>query len=149
MLTSFLGQPCNHPFIFLAKSCCLFIEIYVYQLTSWNKVNASRLYSLKLHSVASYYQLVPADQLLVFQVGEGWERLCQFLEKEVPDIPFPMENVGGNKGTHSSNLSKIILYYNVFLYIIFQINAYLPSPPFQENKKYNSLGARVTVNVGN
>jgi len=41
--------------------------------------------------------LVPADQLLVFQVGEGWERLCKFLGKPVPAEEFPRENVGGTK----------------------------------------------------
>lgn len=35
---------------------------------------------------------IPADQLLVFQVREGWEPLCTFLEKPVPDGPFPRTN---------------------------------------------------------
>lgn len=32
---------------------------------------------------------VPADRLLVFNVAEGWEPLCRFLEVPVPDVPFP------------------------------------------------------------
>jgi hypothetical protein len=32
---------------------------------------------------------VPADRLLVYDVGEGWEPLCRFLAVEVPDTPFP------------------------------------------------------------
>ena len=28
---------------------------------------------------------------------EGWEPLCKFLEKEIPDVPFPHENVRGEK----------------------------------------------------
>ncbi|MFD0982464.1 sulfotransferase family protein [Tropicimonas aquimaris] len=35
---------------------------------------------------------VPADQLLVFDVAEGWEPLCRFLEVPVPDEPFPHRN---------------------------------------------------------
>ena len=32
---------------------------------------------------AAVRQLVPAEQLLVYRVGEGWERLCEFLGHEV------------------------------------------------------------------
>jgi hypothetical protein len=35
---------------------------------------------------------VPADRLLVWEVKEGWEPLCRFLEVDVPDAPFPNVN---------------------------------------------------------
>ncbi len=35
---------------------------------------------------------VPADRLLVFDVREGWEPLCEFLACDVPDEPFPNVN---------------------------------------------------------
>lgn len=35
---------------------------------------------------------VPAEMLLVFDVAEGWEPLCRFLEVPVPDGPFPHRN---------------------------------------------------------
>ena len=35
---------------------------------------------------------IPSDRLLVYQVGEGWERLCAFLGVPVPDTPYPSEN---------------------------------------------------------
>ncbi|KAG1148021.1 hypothetical protein G6F37_003276 [Rhizopus arrhizus] len=35
---------------------------------------------------------VPSDRLLVMELGEGWGRLCQFLGKEVPKIPYPKTN---------------------------------------------------------
>ncbi|MEZ5708525.1 MAG: sulfotransferase [Blastomonas sp.] len=35
---------------------------------------------------------VPADRLLVYEVGEGWEKLCTFLNVPVPDEPFPHVN---------------------------------------------------------
>jgi Sulfotransferase domain len=35
---------------------------------------------------------VPADRLLVWSVGDGWEPLCEFLEVPVPDTPFPHLN---------------------------------------------------------
>jgi hypothetical protein len=35
---------------------------------------------------------VPADRLLVWEVKQGWEPLCEFLEVDVPDAPFPNVN---------------------------------------------------------
>lgn len=35
---------------------------------------------------------VPADKLLVFEVKQGWEPLCEFLGVPVPDEPFPHVN---------------------------------------------------------
>ncbi|KAI8076181.1 P-loop containing nucleoside triphosphate hydrolase protein [Thamnidium elegans] len=35
---------------------------------------------------------VPKDQLLVMELGEGWENLCKFLNKDVPSIPYPRTN---------------------------------------------------------
>lgn len=32
---------------------------------------------------------VPAERLLIFNVGEGWKPLCQFLDVPVPNTPFP------------------------------------------------------------
>lgn len=34
----------------------------------------------------------PADRLLVYEVGSGWEPLCGFLGVDVPDGPFPSSN---------------------------------------------------------
>lgn len=35
---------------------------------------------------------IPASQLLVYQVKEGWEPLCRFLGQPVPSEPFPRTN---------------------------------------------------------
>lgn len=35
---------------------------------------------------------VPADRLLIFDVADGWEPLCEFLAVPVPDRPFPRVN---------------------------------------------------------
>nr|CAB3262192.1 uncharacterized protein LOC100178565 [Phallusia mammillata] len=37
----------------------------------------------------------PMDKLLVYNVSEGWEPLCEFLGVEIPDKPFPHKNKGG------------------------------------------------------
>ncbi len=38
---------------------------------------------------------VPAERLLVWEVTEGWEPLCEFLGVEVPDEPLPHANERG------------------------------------------------------
>ncbi len=35
---------------------------------------------------------VPADKLLVYEIKQGWEPLCEFLEVPVPDSPMPHLN---------------------------------------------------------
>jgi hypothetical protein len=35
---------------------------------------------------------IAPERLLILQVGEGWERLCEFLGVPVPDTPYPREN---------------------------------------------------------
>jgi hypothetical protein len=56
-------------------------------------------------------RVVPADRLLVWEVTEGWEPLCEFLGVPVPDEPLPHANdratfldrvIGGAIGTLSA-----------------------------------------------
>ena len=35
---------------------------------------------------------IPPERLLIFNVNEGWNPLCEFLEKPIPNEPFPKEN---------------------------------------------------------
>lgn len=45
---------------------------------------------------AHYYQdirnLVPKERLLEFKLEQGWDPLCEFLGRPIPDVPFPHEN---------------------------------------------------------
>ena len=51
--------------------------------------NAKRVYE-------EYYEeirrLTPRSRLLEYQLGSDWEPLCRFLDKDVPDVPFPRVN---------------------------------------------------------
>jgi Sulfotransferase domain len=38
---------------------------------------------------------VPAERLLVWEVGDGWDPLCEFLEVDVPSGPLPHANDRG------------------------------------------------------
>ena len=35
---------------------------------------------------------MPKEKLLEYKLGSGWELLCEFLGKQVPDVPFPVVN---------------------------------------------------------
>lgn len=37
-------------------------------------------------------EVVPESQLYCFQLGEGWEGLCKFLGKSIPEVPYPNTN---------------------------------------------------------
>jgi hypothetical protein len=45
--------------------------------------------------VADVRAAVPPERLLVFEVAQGWEPLCGFLNVPVPDEPFPHANDAG------------------------------------------------------
>ena len=44
--------------------------------------------------VLNYFQHRPGDLLIMdVAAGDGWEKLCPFLGRDVPDLPFPKANV--------------------------------------------------------
>ena len=53
----------------------------------------------KDHAIATYHEReaevragIAPERLLVFDVAQGWEPLCAFLDVPVPDTPFPRTN---------------------------------------------------------
>ena len=62
----------------------------------------------------SVIDYVPEDRLLVYQVKEGWEPICRFLGKPVPNIPFPYKNKTKNMG-HMSRFINLIFIIILFL----------------------------------
>jgi len=41
---------------------------------------------------AEVERTIPKERLLVYEAGEGWDRLCSFLGVPVPETPFPHTN---------------------------------------------------------
>ena len=64
----------------------------------WNKAFKGRFtdkdFALRVYQihVEEVKRVVPSEKLLVFDVREGWEPLCEFLGVPVPDKPFPHLN---------------------------------------------------------
>ncbi|KAI8644337.1 P-loop containing nucleoside triphosphate hydrolase protein [Parasitella parasitica] len=50
--------------------------------------------------------VVPSDNLLVMELGEGWSRLCDFLGKEIPKEPYPNAN-------SKENFKEVLAAYNL------------------------------------
>jgi hypothetical protein len=50
---------------------------------------------------------VSPERLLEWSVEDGWEPLCKFLGKEIPDQPFPNVNAAGNAfNTKAANVTN-------------------------------------------
>jgi hypothetical protein len=54
-----------------------------------DKEHAIRVFNANSEAVK---EAIPEDRLLVFDVAEGWEPLCKFLDCQIPDEPFPHVN---------------------------------------------------------
>ena len=42
--------------------------------------------------IESVKKTIPADKLLIYRINEGWGPLCEFLNVDKPEIPFPKVN---------------------------------------------------------
>ena len=47
------------------------------------------LYEQNIRDVQAAFS---SDRLLTYELGSGWEPLCRFLDKPIPDTPFPRNN---------------------------------------------------------
>lgn len=58
-----------------------------------------RRYEIHNKNVIDYFKNRPKDLLIVcFDYKDGWNKICDFLNKPVPNVPFPHLNIGTNKG---------------------------------------------------
>lgn len=70
----------------------LFIELY--GTDAFDARGFARGYERFVSGVSEYFKDRQSDLLIVdIAAGEGWEKLCPFLQRRVPDIPFPKANV--------------------------------------------------------
>jgi hypothetical protein len=65
------------------------VAVQVFDDRITEREHATRIFKEHIAAVQSE---IPAYRLLTFDAREGWRPLCEFLEVEVPDIPFPRTN---------------------------------------------------------
>lgn len=86
------------------------VSHFLFSNTPWNRVKSQLLINLwpsdfkekfldQDYGIALFerhneevQRVVPPERLLVYDVKQGWEPLCRFLEVPVPDKPFPHLN---------------------------------------------------------
>ncbi|PVH81631.1 hypothetical protein DL98DRAFT_623689 [Cadophora sp. DSE1049] len=73
-------------------------ELILRQWTDGDIYNRHKLREGYIHHNQHIRDIVPKDNLFEFQLEDmkGWGPLCEFLEKDVPDEPYPRINEGGN-----------------------------------------------------
>ncbi len=54
-----------------------------------SKSNAEKVFFEHIDDVINH---VPKNQLLIYEVSDGWQPLCDFLEIQIPSEPFPHLN---------------------------------------------------------
>ncbi|KAF7369701.1 hypothetical protein MVEN_00301600 [Mycena venus] len=65
------------------------LEIHLGPLDSISEGDAKRRYLEYYREIRAF---VPKERMLEHEMGEGWGRLCAFLGKDVPRVPFPHKN---------------------------------------------------------
>lgn len=62
----------------------------------WRAQSKEEMQAVAKTMYRNYYELVrnsvPKGRLLEYKLGDRWEPLCRFLDKEVPDVEFPKVN---------------------------------------------------------
>lgn len=87
---------------------------------AWGFQDLDRQTAVECHEMhnADVIKHCPSDKLLVFNCKDGWQPLCDFLNKEIPDSPFPHNNINHsfaaeireNKFKYSANILPNMVY---------------------------------------
>ncbi|KSV95367.1 sulfotransferase family protein [Sinorhizobium sp. GL28] len=89
---------------------------YGYNYPHYSRRHHLAFYERHNREVQQYFAAKgAADRLLVFcwEDGDGWEKLCSFLGKDVPDGPIPTQNVSAQRapsGNEKTNNMLMRLY---------------------------------------
>jgi hypothetical protein len=75
-------------------------KLYMFGHVMWLAMFKTKLADLTMEKAKARYvayydevrRLVPRERLLEYRIGEGWEPLCKFLGKPIPEEPFPETN---------------------------------------------------------
>jgi len=64
----------------------------LFRPTTFNQLTTRQRYRQHTSYVKNH---CPKNQLLIYDLKEGWGPLCKFLDKPIPKEPFPHENIKG------------------------------------------------------
>jgi len=66
------------------------LRLATYGVTGFNRDRFRTVYESHVEGVCRHFRTRPADLLVLDIVaGDGWEKLCRFLDRPIPDEPFP------------------------------------------------------------
>lgn len=86
------------------------IPAYTYAMFGSINPSSTNVFRKRYRTHNSYVKSVVSDEkLLLFNVNQGWEPLCDFLGRDVPPCPFPHENKKGaymSKSLQETKLSQ-------------------------------------------
>ncbi|MHA1337445.1 MAG: sulfotransferase family protein, partial [Promethearchaeota archaeon] len=70
------------------------IRKLIYGVNGWDEESFKKAYHKHFDDVKNYFKNRPEDLLILNIIkGEGWEKLCKFLCKKIPNKPFPHKNI--------------------------------------------------------
>lgn len=76
------------------------LDLLAPQMASGNKEEMIGFFRDHIERVKA---IVPAERLLVYRTGEGWNRLCAFLDVPVPAADYPYVNAAARLGRPLTN----------------------------------------------
>lgn len=88
-----------------------FYRSLLYGCISFNRERFSWVHQNHIKVVKDYFVEEKASQLLIMDLaaGDGWNKLCPFLGKEIPDVEFPHSNPRQNPDEVYQPIHKRIL----------------------------------------
>ncbi len=94
-----------------------FYRTLLYGCNQFNEDRFTWVYHSHLKLVYDYFSAEKQPQFLVLDIfnGDGWDKLCEFLEKNIPNEPFPHKNPrltstnNSNELIHNRNVTEFTL----------------------------------------
>jgi len=68
---------------------------------------------------------IPSENLLVWNLKDGWGPVCKFLNKPVPDMPIPRENVTGDLKWAQENLYESDIFQRSSIYFLLSVIVFI------------------------
>ena len=85
-----MNAPADHPVARLRNMSSVVLDGLIANEELFS--DEEKIKQIYLDHIEDVKKNVPAQQLLIMELGEGWTRLCNFLGKEIPNEPYPNSN---------------------------------------------------------